>query len=49
MNFFFGNFIILNGIIIDKIYFSSNHKYKNGIKIGSMINLYIILIINQIT
>jgi predicted ATP-grasp superfamily ATP-dependent carboligase len=36
--YYVGHFLILNGIIYNKIYFSSNYKYNNRIKKGAIIN-----------
>jgi predicted ATP-grasp superfamily ATP-dependent carboligase len=36
--YYCGHFLVLNGIIIEKIYFFSNHKYNNGIKKGRIIS-----------
>jgi predicted ATP-grasp superfamily ATP-dependent carboligase len=33
-----GHFLVLNGIIYEKVYFISQHKYNNGIKVGKIIN-----------
>jgi len=42
IQYYTGHFLILNGIIKIKIYFSSKHEYKNNIKTGAMINYTII-------
>ena len=36
--YFVGHFLVLNGIIYDKIYFYSNYKYTDGIKRGQILN-----------
>jgi predicted ATP-grasp superfamily ATP-dependent carboligase len=41
--YFVGHFIILNGIILDKIYFSSNYKYDDNIKRGPIENYEIMI------
>ena len=36
--YFVGHFLVLNGIIYDKIYFYSNYKYSDGIKRGKILD-----------
>ncbi len=40
--YYCGHFLVLNGVIISKIYFKSSHKFDNGIKLGNMINYNVI-------
>ena len=40
--YYVGHFLVLNGIIHDKVYFYSNHVYKDGIKKGRILNYKII-------
>jgi len=44
--YYVGHFLVLNGIIYNKIYFSSNHKYKNGILNGVILNYIIEIELN---
>jgi len=36
--YYAGHFLILNGVICEKIYFCSSHQYSDGIKRGRIIN-----------